>query len=70
MNKKLLILLALSFNFYLFQVQCAYTGTPLTSVGTNTFPSCTGTPINNANVRSGQYALVNVLLRSTNLFAV
>jgi hypothetical protein len=57
MNKKLLILLVLFFNFYLSHAQCAYTGTPLSSVGTYTFCLDNGNTITTANLKSGQYAL-------------
>ena len=61
MNKKLLILLILFFNFYLSQAQCAYTGTPLTSVGTFTFCIDSGNTLTTPTVASGQFALVNVV---------
>jgi len=70
MNKKLLILLLLFFNFYLSQAQCFYTGTPLISVGICALSSCMGTPIISSNVRQGQYALGNVLLGSTYRFSL
>ena len=70
MNKKILFVITGLMCFLSSYSQCAYTGTPLTSVGTYTFPSCIGTPINTANVSAGQYALVNVLLGSTYLFTI
>ncbi len=70
MNKKLLVLIIGLMCFLSSYSQCAYTGTPLTSVGTYTLSSCIGTPINTANVRAGQYALVNVLLGSTYRFTI
>ncbi|MCL6460965.1 MAG: LamG domain-containing protein [Flavobacterium micromati] len=60
MNKKLLILLVLFFNVYLFQAQCAYpSATP--PVGTYTFCVDGATPVITANVRAGQYALLNIV---------
>jgi hypothetical protein len=70
MNKKILLLIIGLMCFSSSYSQCAYTGTPLTSVGTYTFSSCIGTPINTANVRAGQYVLVNVLLGPTYLFTI
>ncbi len=61
MNKKLLILLILFFNFYLSQAQCTYTGTPLTSVGTFTFCIDSGNTLTTPTVASGQFAIVNVV---------
>ena len=61
MNKKLLILLVLFFNFYRSQAQCAFTGTPLTSVGTYTFCIDNNTTFTTPSVASGQFALVNVV---------
>ena len=70
MNKKLLILLVLFFNFYLSHAQCAYTGAPLSSVGTYTFCLDNGNTITTANLKSGQYALVNVVQGFRYSFAV
>ncbi|RDI56644.1 T9SS sorting signal type C domain-containing protein [Flavobacterium glaciei] len=64
MNKKILLSITCLLCALSTYSQCAYTGTPLTSVNTTpyTFSSlCIGTPINSGNVRAGQYALVNVL---------
>ena len=73
MNKKLLFLITGLMFFLSSYSQCAYTGTPLTSVGTYTF--CINTPgttntITTATTRSGQYALVNVVQGFTYRFAV
>lgn len=73
MNKKLLFLITGLMFFLSSYSQCAYTGTPLTSVGTYTF--CIDTPgttntITTATTRSGQYALVNVVQGFTYRFAV
>ena len=70
MNKKILFVITGLMCFLSSYSQCAYTGTTLTSVGTYTFSSCIGTPINTANVRVDQYTLVNVLLGSTCLFTI
>jgi hypothetical protein len=70
MNKKLLILLVLFFNVYIFQAQCAYPAAA-TSVGTYTF--CVDnatTTIITANVTAGQYALVNVVKGFSYTFSV
>jgi hypothetical protein len=70
MNKKLLILLVLFFNVYLFQAQCAYPAAA-TSVGTYTFcVDGSSTTFNTANVRAGQYALVNVVSGFNYTFSV
>ena len=60
MNKKLLILLVLFFNFYLSQAQCAFP-TGAASVGTFTFCVDNSNTITTPSVRSGQFALVNVV---------
>ena len=70
MNKKILLLIIGLMCFSSSYSQCAYTGTPLKSLGTYTFSSCIGTPINSVTVRSGQYALVNVLPGSTCRFSI
>ena len=65
MNKKLLILLVLFFNFYLSQAQCPYPAAA-TSVGNYSF--CVdenSNIISTANLNAGQFALVNVLYGST-----
>jgi hypothetical protein len=73
MNKKLLFLITGLLCFLSSYSQCAYTGSPLTSVGgatPYTFSSCIGTPIITPNIRAGQFALVNVLAGSTYRFTV
>jgi hypothetical protein len=61
MNKKLLFLITGLMFFLSSYSQCAYTGTPLTSVGTYTFCIDNGNTITTPSVRAGQFALVNVV---------
>ncbi len=73
MNKKIFLSITCLLCALSTYSQCAYTGTPLTSVNATpyTFSAiCIGTPINSVNVRAGQYALVNVLQGSTYRFSV
>jgi hypothetical protein len=61
MYKKILLSIICLLSALSTYSQCAYTGTPLTSVGTYTFCIDNVNTITTATVRSGQYALVNVI---------
>ena len=61
MYKKILLSIICLLSALSTYSQCAYTGTPLTSVGTYTFCIDNVNTITTATARSGQYALVNVI---------
>ncbi|MFV5697155.1 T9SS sorting signal type C domain-containing protein [Flavobacterium sp. ZT3R17] len=70
MNKFSLLVVSLFLNIVIGYGQCAYTGTPLTSVGTYTFCIDNNSPITTATVNAGQYVLLNVVKGYTYTFSV
>jgi len=69
--KSLCFYLILFFSSYFSNAQCAYTGTPLTQVGSDyTFCVDNGTTYTTGTVNSGQYVVVNVVKGFTYTFSV
>ena len=70
--KKILLFVLLSFGFHFSNAQCAYSGTPLTQVGT-AFTFCidnSSNTLTTASINAGQFAVVNVVKGFSYTFSV